>query len=134
MNIIADTSILVRFITGDDRAQFDAVCKLFEQCDEIIIPTHVLCELVWVFASAYRFKAHEILATLEKLCKSRKVIVREDEVEAGLRMLRQGGDFADGINAYLGRRMASGTPVFASFERRAVHLLAGQGVAATIPE
>jgi len=134
MRIIADTNLLVRFIVKDDEAQFNAVCRLFAQCKEIMIPTHVLCELVWVFASAYKFKPDAILDTIEKLANSNKTNVCEDEAEAGLRMLRKGGDFADGVNAYRGLQMASGTAVFASFDQRAVRLLAEQGIATLIPQ
>jgi len=134
MKIIADTNILVRFMVRDDEAQFNAVCKLFERCEEITIPTHVICELFWVLSAAYKLKNNEILEKIALLAKSRKINLREDEVEAGLLMVRGGGDFSDGVNAYSGCLMASGGAVFASFDRSAVRLLAEQGVATLIPE
>jgi len=134
MKIIADTNLLVRFMVGDDKIQFNAVCRLFEKCEEIIIPTHVFCELFWVLSAAYKLKNNEILEKIKLLIKSKKVNIREDEVEAGLYMARNGGDFSDGVNAYSGRLMASGRTVFASFDRQAIRLLAEQGVATLIPD
>ena len=45
-------------------------------------------------------------------------------------MLDAGGDFADGVMAYEGRRM--GAETFVSFDRKAVALLAAQGEAAQV--
>jgi len=134
MKIIVDTNILVRFLVRDDEAQCHAVCRLFDKCEEITVPTHVFCELFWVLSAAYKLKNTEILEKIERLVKSRKVNVREDEVEAGLYMARNGGDFSDGVNAYSGRRMASSGSVFVSFDRHAIRLLAEQGVATLMPQ
>jgi len=135
MNIIADTNMLVRFLLRDDLVQFNAVCRLFNTCTRIYIPTHVLCELVWVLSATYRLASAPIIAQLERLVNSRRVVTCEDEVEAGLHMMRQGGDFADGVNAYTGRKMAASKQVvFATFDKAAVRFLAEQGVATIIPE
>jgi len=134
MKIIADTNLLVRFFMQDNAAQFAAVCRLFEKSTQICIPTHVLCELVWVLSTAYRLPSGAIVEQLDALLQARKVVTCEDEVEAGLWMMRQGGDFADGVNAYSGRKMTSGNAVFASFDKAAVHLLSEQGIATIIPE
>jgi predicted nucleic-acid-binding protein len=48
-------------------------------------------------------------------------------VEAGLAQLEAGGDFADGVIAHQGQWL--GGDVFVSFDRQAVGLLRGQGVA-----
>jgi hypothetical protein len=45
--------------------------------------------------------------------------------EAGLTMLAAGGDFADGVIAFEGRRL--GGDIFASFDRGAVDPVAAQG-------
>jgi len=135
MNIIADTNLLVRFLVQDDSPQVDAVRRLFSKSTRIYIPTHVLCELVWVLSTTYRFAPGEIAGQLDTLVQGRQVVTCEDEVEAGLRMLRQGGDFADGVNAWSGQKMAlPQRPVFATFDKVAVRLLAGQGIATIIPE
>jgi len=46
MNIVIDTNILVRFLIADDEAQYNAVFKLFEESETIVIPTIVLCETI----------------------------------------------------------------------------------------
>jgi len=134
VRIIADTNILVRFIVRDTPVQFASVCALFARCAEVVIPTPVLCELCWVLGRGYGFKSSDLLDALERLIKSQQVTVSDDEVEAGLSLLRQGGDFADGVNACAGRKLSKGNAVFASFDRKAVRLLSAQGVAALVPE
>jgi len=51
-------------------------------------------------------------------------------VEAGLAMLDEGGDFADGAIAAEGRRL--GGDVFVSFDKQAVRLLEKNGVGARL--
>jgi len=48
-------------------------------------------------------------------------------VEAGLALLKAGGDFADGVMAYEGTWLGGET--FISFDKQAVELLAEQGLA-----
>jgi len=127
MKIVADTNLLVRFIVKDDQKQLDAVYQLFGESEEIILPTHVFCEFCWVLARVYKIKSELILEKIALLTQSHQVVFCEDEVEAGMSILRQGGDFADGVNAYSGKKMATGNVVFASFDRKAIRLLSEQG-------
>jgi hypothetical protein len=61
--------------------------------------------------------------------------VNGDEVLAGLAFMKKGGAFADGVNIYCGQHMArGGTPVFVSFDRKAVRLLTEQGIPALAPQ
>jgi predicted nucleic-acid-binding protein len=46
-------------------------------------------------------------------------------IEAGLEVLEDGGDFADGVIAYQGRWL--GAEEFVSFDKEAVSLLKSQG-------
>jgi len=46
-------------------------------------------------------------------------------VDAGIAVLEAGGDFADGVIAFEGRRL--GGVVFTSFDRTAVELIAATG-------
>jgi len=134
MKIVADTNIIVRFVVDDDIQQMNAVHKLLKNCEEVIIPTHVFCEFFWVLSTVYRVKHSVILGEIELLIKSAKVNFNEDEVEAGLSMMHKGGDFADGVNAYTGRKMGGGKVVFATFDRKAIRLLSEQGIATLLPE
>jgi predicted nucleic-acid-binding protein len=133
MKIITDTNILLRLLVNDDEKQLKIVSKLLKNVESIIIPTHVFCELVWVLSAGYKLKPEHISEKIKGLLQSHKVIVKEDEVEAGLRMMELGGDFADGVNAYTGQSMARGQAVFASFDKQAVRLLVEQGLSAIVP-
>jgi len=135
MIVVADANLLLRFLARDDEDQFIAASRLFQKCKLIIIPTYALCEAIWNLSRAYKFKPDAILQKLEEFLKSEKILISEKEVEAGLDFLRRGGDFNDGVIAYIGRTMAGGQPVtFASFDRKAVRLLNEQGIAALIPK
>jgi hypothetical protein len=58
------------------------------------------------------------------------VAVDRPAVEAGLAVLQAGGDFADGIIAFEGRRL--GGEVFVSFDRHAVELTVAGGAEARL--
>ena len=133
MIVIADTNIIIRLLVRDDESQFKSVSDLFRNAEEIIIPTTVYCEVAWVLSASYRIRKVKLLETLRKLLASKKISVREDEIEAGLSMMEEGGDFADGVNAYAGQAMAHGSAVFASFDKRAVRLLTERGISAMVP-
>jgi len=134
MRIIADTNIILRLIKKDDDKQFDAAYKLLKESEEIIIPTYVFCEICWVLSQGYGLKSEALYEEIRLLSESDKVVFVEDEIEAGLAMLSNGGDFADGVNAYAGRKMSKCRAVFASFDRKAIRLLAKQGIPTLLPE
>jgi len=133
MIVIADTNVLIRFIVRDNEGQFLAAQQLFEKCNEIIISTHTMCELVWVLERGYKLDIATLYEVLETILTSKKTTVKEDEIEAGLYMVRNGGDFADGVIAYTGSKMTNNKTVFASFDKTAVNLLSDMGVIAIVP-
>jgi predicted nucleic-acid-binding protein len=59
------------------------------------------------------------------LLNASNVIVNRPAADAGLAVLNEGGDFADGLMAYEGSWL--GGEVFVSFDRKAVSLLVKQG-------
>ena len=61
------------------------------------VSTIVLCELTWVLKRAYRYSSEHIADAIQRIIESRNVQVDRPAAEAGLRMLRRGGDFADGV-------------------------------------
>ena len=129
MNIIADTNLLVRFFIQDDETQFSKVSELFEKSSTIIIPTNALCELVWVLSYSYRLQKQDIAEIIRMLLNTDNVLIKDAEVEFGLKMLEQNGDFADGINAISGIQMTMGQEVaFASFDKKAVKILRNLGI------
>lgn len=117
MRITADTNILVRAIAEDDPAQARLAQTLLAEAELIALPLPlpVLCELVSVLAKGYAARGGEIASLLRRLIDSANVAVDRPAVEAGLRMLQAGGDFADGAIAFAGR--ALGAESFVSFDR-----------------
>ncbi|MEQ1930636.1 MAG: type II toxin-antitoxin system VapC family toxin [Parvularculaceae bacterium] len=125
MNITADTNVLVRAIVDDNAEQCRAARDELRNADLIALTAPALCELVWVLSRGYRFSAAEIANAIRLLIDSSKVAVERPMVEAGLSILELGGDFADGVIAHQGLEL--GASVFASFDKRAVRLIASQG-------
>ena len=98
MRIAVDTNVLVRYLTWDDEGQAIEATSAIEVA--IIVPTIVLCELVWVLKRAYRCAGPEIIDILRRLIAIRAVEIERPAAEAGIAMLGRGGDFADGVVRY----------------------------------
>ena len=125
MNITVDTNVLVRAVVRDDQKQARIASKILKEADLIAVPLPCLCEFVWVLRRVYNFEQQEIFAALEILLNASNVAVNRPAVEAGLAVLNEGGDFADGLIAYEGNWLGGET--FVSFDKRAVSLIARQG-------
>jgi len=133
MNIVIDTNILIRFILADDENQYKSTLELFEKAESITIPTVVLCETAWVLRN-YKFDKKTIAKYIRAIALSDKIVVADDEVNAGLNLLESGGDFADGVIAYVGRKLSPNKmAIFASFDQTAVRLLNQNDYSAFIP-
>jgi predicted nucleic-acid-binding protein len=130
MKITADTNILVRTVVRDDEKQARMAMKLLKEAELIAVPAPVLCEFVWVLSRLYRFNHEEIVAALDALLEAANVVVDRPAVDAGLAVLKVGGDFADGLIAYEGEWL--GAETFVSFDSRAVALLSKQGYRAKL--
>jgi predicted nucleic-acid-binding protein len=69
-----DTNILVRYIVQDDPPQGEQVTQFIEKTvadgETCFINNIVLCELVWVLESVYRYSKEEIADVLEKLLRT----------------------------------------------------------------
>jgi predicted nucleic-acid-binding protein len=123
--ITPDTNILVRAVVRDDVKQAHAAAKLLKEAEIIAVTLPSLCEFVWVLRRVYGFAQQEISAAIEALLDARNVAVNRPAVDAGLAILNDGGDFADGLIAYEGRWLGGET--FVSFDKKAVTLIAKQG-------
>lgn len=128
MRITADTNVLLRAVLQDDEEQASAAQALLVRATVITVPVPVFCELAWVLKRGYRLKVDEIAVAIEAICEIDAVVTDLPAVEAGLALLRAGGDFADGVIAHQGEGF--GGSVFASFDRSAIVLLKRYGVAA----
>jgi predicted nucleic-acid-binding protein len=125
VKLTADTNILVRVAVGDDPIQSPLAAKLLREAESVAVTLPALCEFVWVLRRIYKREAGDIAAAIRRLIGSATVAVDRPAVEAGLVQLEAGGDFADGIIAFEGRRL--GGMVFASFDQDAVTLIAQTG-------
>jgi predicted nucleic-acid-binding protein len=131
LRLTIDTNVLVRVLTEDDPVQAVIARDMLERADLIAIPLPVLCELVWVLRSGYRKSALEVVDALSGLIEIEKIVMDRPAIEAGLAVLRLGGDFADGVIAHQGASL--GGTIFASFDRAALIKLRALGVAAAEP-
>ena len=75
-----DTNVLVRYLTHDDAIQYQKAgtyletnCTPQEPC---FINSIVLCELVWVLETAFRYTKDELIIVLEKV-----LLTKQFEVE-----------------------------------------------------
>src|ERR1700737_708810 len=73
VRIAVDTNVLVRYLTWDDEGQAIEAARAIEGADAIVVPTIVLCELVWVLKQAYRYAGPEIIQILRRLAAVRAV-------------------------------------------------------------
>jgi predicted nucleic-acid-binding protein len=132
MKITPDTNILIRAVVSDDAKQAQAAAKLLREAEVIAVSLPSLCEFVWVLRRVYRFQPEEISEAVEALLKAGNVAVNRPAVDAGVAILRAGGDFADGVVAYDGNWLGGET--FVSFDKKAVSLIAKQGQKAKLLE
>ncbi|MFO1061044.1 MAG: type II toxin-antitoxin system VapC family toxin [Dongiaceae bacterium] len=131
MKITVDTNVLVRAIVEDDEAQAKAAQAILDKASLIAVPVPVLCELAWVLRRGYRKSTADIADAIEALLEVEALVTDIPAAEAGLAMLRSGGDFADGVIAQQGH--ALGGTAFVSFDREAVARWQAQGGTAIEP-
>jgi predicted nucleic-acid-binding protein len=121
LNIIADTNILARAVLDDDVDQSRLARRLLADARIVTVPLVAVCELAWLLSRSYRLDPRRIAHSITSLLESDAVICDRGAIEAGLAMMEAGGDFADGVIAFEGRRL--GGEIFASFDKKAVALL-----------
>ena len=131
MKITADTNVLVRTVVQDDPAQATTAQALLQRATIIAVPVPVFCEFAWVLNRTYGYREDEIAEAIGVIVEIETLVTDFPAVDAGLAVLRAGGDFADGVIAYQGERL--GGSVFASFDRNAVARLRGRRAAAADP-
>ena len=130
MNIIADTNVLLRAVLGDDAKQSRVARHALSSANQVVLSRHALCEMVWVLSKSYKLPDEDISKTVRGLLDAENVIVDSGAIEAGLKTMAAGADFADGVIAYEGNWLGGET--FVSFDRKAVVALESQGVKAQL--
>lgn len=130
VKVTVDTNVLIRSAVRDDQHQARAADRVLRTAETVAVSLPCLCEFVWVLSGPYGFGRADIAHTIESLCDAPNVAVNRPAVDAGLEMLRAGGDFADGVIAYQGRWLGGET--FVSFDKKAVSLIVRQGFLANL--
>jgi predicted nucleic-acid-binding protein len=87
--------------------------------------------MVWVLSRSYKLPKDEISRTILGLLDAKNVIVDGGAINAGLKAMEAGGDFADGVIAYEGHWLGGET--FVSFDKKAVAAVTEQGMKASLP-
>ncbi len=130
MRVSPDTNVLVRSVVRDNLRQAKIADELLGNASIVAVTTVALCELVWVLGRVYSVEKDDMAAAIEVLLESENVVVDRRTVDAGLLLLRAGGDFGDGVIAHEGRELGGDTLV--SFDKQAVRLLRKQGHSAVL--
>ncbi len=107
-----DTSLIVRYLVGDDPAQAARARRLIDN-NAVFVCTTVLLETEWVLRSVYGFSAAQCARALSAFAGMPRVSL-EDAPAAALALgwMRQGLDFADGLHL----AKAAGCEAFISFD------------------
>jgi predicted nucleic-acid-binding protein len=130
LKITADTNVLIRAAVMDDPIQSALAVAALLGAEAVAVTLPSLCEFVWVLIRGYKKSPNEVAEAMRKLIDSASVLIDRPAVEAGLAILERGGDFADGVIAFEGRR--AGGDVFTSFDREAVNFVVATGGEASL--
>jgi predicted nucleic-acid-binding protein len=95
-----DTNVLVRYITQDHPAQSAAAVRVMDSLSSDLpgfLSLVVIAEAVWVLQFSYRFQKDEIEHVVEKLLRSKELVLERAEiVSQALRKFRANrANFAD---------------------------------------
>ena len=124
MSITADTNVFVRSLM-EDTPEATRAREALLAADRIAVTLPTLCEFVWVLGGFYKQRKSDIAIAIRTLIAGNTVSFDSPAVAAGLAFLDAGGDFADGVIAFEGRRL--GGDVFVTFDKQAARLIAAQG-------
>ena len=125
MKISVDANVLLRLVVDHDAQQRPLAIKALAAAELVAVSMPALCEDVWVMRSRYKIARPDVAAAIRLIADMSNVVLNRPALEAGLRMLEAGGDFADGVIAFAGQWL--GGEAFVSFDRKAVKLLQGLG-------
>ena len=110
--IAIDTNVIIRLLTRDDAAQYEASRKLFAS-EDIFIADTVILETEWVLRYAYDFEPSVICESLRKLFGLGNVKLSNAQLVAQALDWHEGGlDFADAFHLALSQHH----PVMKTFD------------------
>ena len=111
--ISIDTNVLVRLLTGDNKAQALKAQQLFSS-EHIYITKTVILETEWVLRCAYEFQRADIANAFTKLLGQKDVTVEDSHhIARAASMLHNGMDFSDALHL-----ACSKSYMFATFDRK----------------
>lgn len=96
-----DTNVVVRFLVGDDPAQFRLAAQAIStltSADPGYLSTVVLVEVYWVLTRGYKLPVIDVVATLTEVLDRDDVVTQDEGVaRRALAMAGEGADFADAV-------------------------------------
>ena len=125
--IALDTNVLVRYIVQDDPNQAARASRFIDKSistdNKAFIAVIVLCELVWVLESRYRFSRSQVAAVIEKLLAAGEFMVeaRKSVIIAHHHYQVSGADFVDCLLGLLAQDVGCKTVV--TFDKKASRLM-----------
>jgi predicted nucleic-acid-binding protein len=117
-----DTNVLIRYLVQDEPLQGrKAAAFITKECSADspgLINRIVLCEVVWVLETAYRYARSQVAQALDRILRTSQFEI-EDHQDAwsALREYQAGGDFAVALIAAVNRRL--GCDYTVTFDRGA---------------
>jgi predicted nucleic-acid-binding protein len=130
MKATVDTNILLRAFLDDHPTQSPAAQEALNGVELLAVTLPTLCEFAWVLRKGYKRSRQELSVALETIIGIPNISLDRPAVEAGLALVAAGGDFADGVISYEGKRL--GGDIFFTFDRAAAELLAKAGIATSL--
>jgi predicted nucleic-acid-binding protein len=112
-----DTNILVRYLTQDDPAQFQAALHLLtRKSATFFVPDLVLVEVDWVLSGVYGWTSDEIAETLARLLTIHNLVFEDEgRIRGALKSIRSGADLSDALIAALSQER--GCQELATFDK-----------------
>lgn len=117
-----DTNVLVRYIVQDDAQQARRATQFVERTlggrTPGFVNDIVLCELVWVLETSYRYEREQVAQTLQRLFEIDRLRIETPALSwRALDAYRSGTDFSDALIAL--KNDAAGCSHTVTFDRRA---------------
>jgi predicted nucleic-acid-binding protein len=101
-----DTNILVRYLTQDDPNQAETANREIQDGQSFFITSIVMCELVWVLETAYKYSRQEIISALDQILLTYQFNFENKSLQqSALDHYRsEKGDFSDHLIAQIGKQ------------------------------
>lgn len=109
-----DTNLLVRYITQDDPGQSKKAAQEIEKAsaagEMFFIADIVVCELVWVLETAYKYDPREIAPVLENILRTKQFHFENKSLlwKSLADYRARKGDFADHLIGQAGHKAGCG--------------------------